>query len=470
MTGKKDLKALQKAQKDQQTEAQKMPDWVYFDEKGNKRVSAQQLGYDIMKEIPMIRANDLWFGARFDKKMGNWRTDNLADFLGSYITLKLESVQKWSQAKLSETKSFIFIKTFNSDMKESPFEHSKPYLANFKNGTYNIRTGQLQSHNIKDYILQSQSYAIDPDSTSFPIQTVEWLTELTGDKDSVLYLMELVGYCFYRSYAPFQCVTILQGSGANGKSTFLAILTEILGSNNVSNVTLQDLGNKQNRFASSNLHQKLANVFADIDSEFIKSTGTLKALTGGDRLSAEYKGKDAFMFVNFAKLIFSANTLPPFSDFSIGFERRLYVVPFVQTVDEAFKAKHDLKAIEKEIPLFAVECMRSFMCAMECNELTISDTMKEAKEKWLKESNHVTRFIEEYCALDMESAEGGSSRAIYEKYRDFCYKESLKELSQPNFTKQLEKIGVYKKNPRVDGQRMQRYIHLTLKSERDMIE
>ncbi|MCG3561878.1 phage/plasmid primase, P4 family, partial [Klebsiella pneumoniae] len=229
-------------------------------------------------------------------------------------------------------------------MKENPFNRSKPYLANFKNGTYNIKTGELKPHDIKDYILQSQEYAIDPDDRTYPIKTVTWLNDLTGDKESVLYLMEIIGYCFYRSYAPFQCITILQGSGENGKSTFLNILTKILGQNNVSNMTLQDLGNKQNRFASSNLYQKLANLFADIDAEFIKSTGLLKALTGGDRLSAEQKGKDAFMFINFAKLIFSANELPPFSDFTVGFNRRLYVVPFDCVIDEAFKQKHDLKA------------------------------------------------------------------------------------------------------------------------------
>jgi len=52
---------------------------------------------------------------------------------------------------------------------------------------------------------------------------------------------------------------------------------------------------------------------------------------------------------------------------------------------------------------------------------------------------------------------------IYEEYRNFCFRENLKELSQPKFTKQLEKIGIYKKNPRVENQRMKRYIHLFLK-------
>lgn len=459
-----ELIELQEIQKKKEQQAKELPSWVYYDEKSNMRVSASKLGYEIMKEVPMIRANELSFGARFDTSIGAWRLDSLSDFLDGYITVKLESVGKWSQQKLNETKKFIFIKIYDSSIKDNPFNHSKPYLANFKNGTYNLKTGEMKTHDIKDYILQSQEYAIDPKNNQQSEKTIAWLTDLTGDKESVTYLMEMIGYCFYRSYAPFQCVTILQGSGQNGKSTFLNLLTKILGQNNVSNVTLQDLGNKQNRFASSNLYQKLANIFADIEAEFIKSTGLLKALTGGDRLSAEQKGKDAFMFVNFAKLIFSANELPAFSDFTLGWDRRLNVVPFDCVIDETFKQKHDLQAIEDEIPIFTVECMRAFFEAFQRKELTESVKMKETKEKWLKESNHVLRFIEEMCDVDMESKEGDSSKMIYEEYRDFCYRESLRELSQPRFTKQLEKMGIYKNNARQNGTRVWRYVHLKMKN------
>ena len=210
---------------------------------------------------------------------------------------------------------------------------------------------------------------------------------------------------------------------------------------------------------------KLANIFADVDSEFIKSTGVLKALTGGDRLSAEQKGKDAFMFVNFAKLIFSANELPAFNDFTLGFERRLYVVPFGCIIDDAFKRKHDLKAIEAEIPLLALYSMNMFKSALDRKELTVSNKMREVKDKWLKDSNHVLRFIEEKCDVDMESNDGDSSKSIYESYQSFCYQESLHEMSQPKFTKQLEKLGIVKVKQSINNTRIWRYKHLKLKDE-----
>jgi len=91
--------------------------------------------------------------------------------------------------------------------------------------------------------------------------------------------------------------------------------------------------------------------------------------------------------------------------------------------------------------------------------------MKQAKDKWLKESNHILRFIEECCELDMKSKEGDSSKLIYEKYCNFCFRENLREFSQPKFTKQLEKMNIYKNNARQNGNRVWRYIHLKIKEE-----
>ncbi|XOQ34168.1 MAG: hypothetical protein ACFWTV_04915 [Enterococcus faecium] len=104
----RELIELQDIQKRKQEQAKDLPNWVYYDENGTMKVNAQKLGYEVMKEVPMIRASELSFGARFDKSIGAWRLDSLNDYLEGYITKKLESVGKWSQQKLNETKKFIF--------------------------------------------------------------------------------------------------------------------------------------------------------------------------------------------------------------------------------------------------------------------------------------------------------------------------------------------------------------------------
>ncbi len=458
---------IEKAQPKLDKKQEETPEWLFITDTGNEKVIPQKLAYVILREVPILRVSSFPQGARFDNVTGTWRMDNLSEFLDGYITDKLESVGKWSQRTLSEVKRFITIKAYDRNSKTNPFDTSKPYLISFMNGTYNLRTNELHPHDPMDYILQSHDYELVIDETKQAVKTKEWLFDLTKDSESVLYLMELVGYCFYRSYSSFQTITILKGAGGNGKSVFLNHLIKMLNDNNVSNASLRDLGNKNNRFVTSMLYQKLANIFADIENDFIESTGILKALTGSDKIYAEQKGLEPFMFTNFSKLIFSANDLPNFSDMSIGFDRRLYVVPFVTTIEEGFKKKHDLKAIEQELSVFAYECLTSFKKAVERGDLTVSASMKEAKDQWLKDSNHISRFIEEHCYIDEQSQVGDPTRLIFEKYKNFCFEENLRGLSQPKFNRQLEKYNISKSTIRHNGTRMPRYIHLFLKSDYD---
>ena len=440
------------------------PSWIYV-YRNEKKVKVPELARTIMKEVPMIRCAELMQGGRFDKIKGFWRMEDLSDYMDKYITNKLDKEKLWNTKYLNNTKTFLMSQIFNENLFESPFHNSKPELVNFNNGTYNILTGEMKKHNPLDYIGQTHNYGISPDKMKFPVKTIQWLEEMTADKESAQYLFELIGYCFYRSYEPFQNFTILQGGGGNGKSTFINHLTDIIGERNVSNASLADIADGNNRFAKSMLFQKEVNAFADIDSSFLKSTSIIKALTGWDKIFAEYKGRDPFMFKNFAKLIFSANKLPAFNDFTEGFKRRVNIVEFPHKLDDEFKKKYDLSAIKAEIPDFTLFCMNEFKKAYERGYMTESESMKQAKDKWLKESNHVERFIDEYCDIDKTSEEGVSSRLVYEKYKDYCFDESVKALSQPNFTKELESMGIFRKQSRIDGIKARRYIHLSLKTD-----
>ena len=142
------------------------------------------------------------------------------------------------------------------------------------------------------------------------------------------FLWELVGFMLVPE-SPIQKIILLYGKGGNGKSTLLGAITTLIGSNNVSNVTLQDLSGGDD-YASAELFGKLENIFADLPARNIGDTGLLKAVTGGDEISAQFKFKDRFEFKPFAKLIFSANALPKVADNSVGFWDRVQIVPMEQ--------------------------------------------------------------------------------------------------------------------------------------------
>jgi putative DNA primase/helicase len=123
-----------------------------------------------------------------------------------------------------------------------------------------------------------------------------------------------------------QKAVLLIGSGGNGKSAYLAGLTAFLGRRNVSAVSLHRL--ESDRFSCARLLGKLANVCADLPSEHLAGTSMFKRITGGDSILAERKFCDAFEFVPFARLVFSANHPPRSADDSEAFFDRWLVIPF----------------------------------------------------------------------------------------------------------------------------------------------
>jgi len=122
---------------------------------------------------------------------------------------------------------------------------------------------------------------------------------------------------------------LLVGDGGNGKSRWLAQQRTFLGKNNTSGISLHKL--ESDRFAPSRLIGKLANICPDLPSNHLSGTSTFKAITGGDTITAEYKLKDSFDFVPYARLVFSANHLPRSEDASKAFFDRWLVVPFDRT-------------------------------------------------------------------------------------------------------------------------------------------
>ena len=185
---------------------------------------------------------------------------------------------------------------------------SKPigarYIA-FKNGIYDLDNGSFENFD-PDIIITNcipHNYN-DKAYSAIADQTLDRLA--CHDKDIRILLEETIGYTFYRRNE-LRKAFILTGDKANGKSTFLNMITYLLGGENVAALDLGELGD---RFKTAELFGKLANIGDEIGDEFISNPAIFKKVVSGDRVNAERKGKDPFDFTSYAKLLFSANAIP----------------------------------------------------------------------------------------------------------------------------------------------------------------
>jgi putative DNA primase/helicase len=229
--------------------------------------------------------------------------------------------KRWSSHRSEEVIEYLRI--------DAPALWDRPPLdvVNLLNGLLDIKNQSLLVHSPQH--LSSVQLPVNHDPAATCPEWDRFVGQVfPGDAQDVAFEIPA---CLMTPEKSTQQAILLLGDGANGKSTYLSGLTAFLGRGNVSNVSLQKL--ESDRFAAARLVGKLANVCPDLPSAHLVGTSVFKSITGGDRISAEYKYKDLFDFEPFARLVFSANAPPRSGDPSMGFFRRWLVVPFTRTFE-----------------------------------------------------------------------------------------------------------------------------------------
>ncbi|UCG88036.1 MAG: hypothetical protein JSW71_05685, partial [Gemmatimonadota bacterium] len=105
---------------------------------------------------------------------------------------------------------------------------ANPWLLNVENGTLNLELGSLSSHWRRDLITKLAPVRYLGDSARCP-RWLEFLDEIfDSDAQLIHFVQKAVGYSLTGDTRE-QCLFILYGTGANGKSTFLEVLRSMLG-------------------------------------------------------------------------------------------------------------------------------------------------------------------------------------------------------------------------------------------------
>ena len=169
---------------------------------------------------------------------------------------------------------------------------------------------------------------------------MRFIEEVQSEEDGRAMCQMLAGLLLVPGTS-FQVFWILYGDGGCGKSTYMNIVREMIGRDNVCRVPLADFTDK---FTVGLLTQKLANLVDDsptVDGYRNSMTGIegiLKEVTGGRAtMKLEPKGVDADTGrLVTARCVFCQNPpLPPFTDRSEGLWRRLRIITFPKRFDGA---------------------------------------------------------------------------------------------------------------------------------------
>lgn len=308
-------------------------------------------------------------------------------------------------------------------------------LIAFKNGIYNIETDELVDFS-PDYIITNKiNFNYNPDAYSEIIDKT--FDKLSCNEKNVRELLEeAVGYCFYRRNE-LRKSFILTGDKKNGKSTFLAMLKELLGDENTVALDLGELGE---RFSSASLFGKLANIGDDIGDDFIANPAVFKKIVSGDWIKGENKGQKEFFFRPYCKLLFSANNIPRIKDKSGAVLDRLVIIPFdarFSKDDPDFDPYIKYKLIQSDALEYLVLLgIRGLKRVLTNQSFTSSSKVQKSLEEYEETNNPIRIFFKD---IQIDEILNEPTSEVYRQYNEFCIVNSFTPMSNIEFSKQIKK-------------------------------
>jgi P4 family phage/plasmid primase-like protien len=238
---------------------------------------------------------------------------------------------------------------------------------------------------------------------------LEFLATVTGgDRELQAYLRRVVGYCLTGSTAE-HALFFLYGTGANGKSVFVNTVAAILG--DYAAVAPMDLlmAVKSDRHPTEMAGLRGARLVTATETEEGGrwAESKLKALTGGDPISARFMHRDFFEFVPQFKLIVAGNHKPAIRNVDEAMRRRLHLIPFTVTIAPAHRDKKlaDKLIGERDgILSWAVEgCLE-----WRRQGLAPPATVVAATDEYFEAEDAFGRWIEECCERSSSDREAGA--------------------------------------------------------------
>lgn len=305
----------------------------------------------------------------------------------------------------------------------------------FRNGIYNIDTDDFMDFNKSIIITNKINYNYVPDAYSeIADKTLDKLSCYDPQIRSLL--EEVIGYTFFRRNE-LRKAFILVGDKSNGKSTYLNMICQLLGSDNTTALDLKELGD---RFKTAELFGKLANIGDDIGDEFIPNPAIFKKVVSGDRVNAERKGQDPFDFSPYAKQLFSANSIPRIKDKSGAVLDRLVIVPFEATFskdDPDFDPYIKYKLRDDSVMEYLIQIgLKGLKRVLDHQAFTICKKIEDRLEEYAENNNPTLMFFKE--STDSEIFDK-PTKFVYQAYVEFCFCNSLQPLSNIEFSRQVKK-------------------------------
>ncbi len=306
--------------------------------------------------------------------------------------LKCESAGKIS-SMITLTKSKCPILTDHLD--------TNKMLLNVQNGTIDLTTGILRDFLKEDYITKTSPVIYNKDA-----KCPKWESFLDkifqGNKNIISYIKRAIGYSL-TGLAGEQCIFILHGTGKNGKSTLLNIVSFIIGEYGMNTPASTFLSKKYDGGSTNDLARLKGSRYVccvEPEGGAQLAESVVKQATGNDKITARFLFQEFFEFEPQWKIFMATNRKPEIKGQDEGIWRRIHLIPFnYKFTDEERILNYDKILIDEEssgIFNWALEgCLE-----WQKNGLGMPDEVKAAVQEYKDEMDILGEFLSNACIKD----------------------------------------------------------------------
>lgn len=298
-----------------------------------------------------------------------------------------------------------------------------------------LRNGVIVEDTVVDYDCGFTPFYLDVsyEPTAYDKNVDDFINFICcGRKDMRTVLEEILGHILLINRFPHK-IFFLTGSGANGKSTFVEMITKWT-SELSSHV---DIANFDDGTSLTSLVGKLVNVADDVDAIYLEKSKNLKTMASGNTVGCRAIYSQPITLKNTATLIFTANEPPVFKDKSQGIGRRLVIIPFDNVVKERIYNLDELLSSDNAKSYLLNLGLAGIKRILD-NKLEMSEsaTIEEATKQYYLDNDSVLAYLNDYGDIN-----GNPVSSVYEAYADYCEDSNLKAVSLNKFSRRLKQLG-----------------------------
>jgi len=304
------------------------------------------------------------------------------------------------------------------------------------NGVVNLKTGKLQAAKPDDYITRHSPVIFDAAATC-PL-FLKFLDQVTGAcKPLITYLQRVIGYCLTGNAAE-QCLFFLYGYGANGKSTFLTVLTDLLGSDLARQTPSETLMARKSSGASNDIARLVGIrvvIANEIEDGSLLAESLVKQMTGGDVMTARFLYGEFIEFVPKFKLFIAGNHKPTIRGRDQGIWRRINLIPFEVTIPPGQRDKRLSIKLRAELPGILNWAIKGCL-AWQKSGLAQPKLVTDAVNSYREEMDLLGQWVAGNCVVDARYV--WPSRQAYGNYKLWAEGGGYKPMSESIFSRELE--------------------------------